>query len=195
MIRFAIRGLLAMGLLLAGLSVHAQGTPQEERQKAVPTLTDGVQLKVQIVFSEYEGNKKTTSLPYTLLVPVTHDALRNKIRIENRIPIAMSETNSQYMDSGTNIDCGAKLASEGRYELVMTLDRHWLDMPAEAPAEKSGTSQEDAHPGKFRQPTLRHFTVESNVIARDGQTIETTLATDPVSGKVIKLEVTVNVLK
>lgn len=209
MIRCAMSSLLASGLLFAGLSVRAQESPQEEETKAVAAqqkpqkketkavlvLPSGPQLKVQIVFSEYEGNKRITNLPYTLLVPVTPNGGRNKIRIDDRISIPFGGGGFQYQNTGTDIDCGAKPASEGRYELAMTLDRNWVDMPAEAPADKSGTSQGDAHPGIVRPPTMRQFRVEHSVLLRDGQTIETTFATDPVSGNVIKLEVTLNVLK
>jgi len=209
MIRFAMSSLLASGLLFAGLSVRAQENPQEEETKAVAaqqkpqredsktvaTLPSGPQLKVQIVFSEYEGNKRITSLPYTLLVPVTPDGRRNKIRTGGRMPVATSSGSFQYIDVGTDIDCGAKPASEGRYELAMTLERNSADAPAEMPADKSGTSQGNAHPAQAPGPTIRRFRAEHTVLLRDGQTIETTLATDPSSDKVIKVEVTLNVLK
>jgi hypothetical protein len=34
-----------------------------------------------------------------------------------------------------------------------------------------------------------------NVLARDGQTIQTTVATDPISGRTLKVDVSVNVVK
>jgi hypothetical protein len=45
------------------------------------------------------------------------------------------------------------------------------------------------------QPVVQQFKTEVELLMRDGQTIQSTLATDPVSGRVTKVEVTVNVMK
>jgi len=45
------------------------------------------------------------------------------------------------------------------------------------------------------KPVVQSFKAELDLLLRDGQTIQSTLATDPVSGRVSKVDVTLNVLK
>lgn len=45
------------------------------------------------------------------------------------------------------------------------------------------------------QPILRQFRAVSDMIMRDGQTIESTLGTDPLTGHIWKAEVTLSVVK
>jgi hypothetical protein len=45
------------------------------------------------------------------------------------------------------------------------------------------------------QPVIQQFSSELDVLIRDGQTLQTTVATDPVSGRVTKADVTVNIMK
>jgi hypothetical protein len=193
--RFGIRGLIAAGLFLSCVTARAQDTSPKEQIKVVAPRPDGPQLKVQIVFSEYEGEKKTKSLPYTLLVIVGGDTNSSKLRMGDRVPIATSNGGKsvefQYVDVGTSIDCRAFTAAEGRYRLTMNLDRSWVqsDVPIAATADgSSGVVQ-------VHQPSIRQFRTDTSTILRDGQTVETNFATDPVSGKVIKVEISINVIK
>ncbi len=118
----------------------------------------------------------------------------NKIRIGDRVPIATIKDGAsvqfQYIDVGTNIDCRAFTASDGRFRISMNLERSWVQ--SDAP---SATTAENSVGVQYRQPTIRSFRADTNVLLREGQTIETDFATDPVSGKVVKLEVTLSVVK
>jgi hypothetical protein len=44
-------------------------------------------------------------------------------------------------------------------------------------------------------PAFRSFTSSFNLLLKDGQTAQHTAATDPISGEVIRVDVTLNVLK
>jgi hypothetical protein len=44
-------------------------------------------------------------------------------------------------------------------------------------------------------PVIQQFRSQLNLLIRDGQTIQSTVSTDPVTGRVIKVDVTVNVVK
>ena len=195
--RFLIRGLVVACLLLPEFSAKAQDKPPTEAAKAQSPRQDGTQLKVQIVFSEYEGEKKIKSLPYTLLVLAGNDRDFNwsKIRMGDRMPVATGKDGGgvqfQYLDIGTNIDCRAFAATDGRFRLYMNLERSWVQSDTQLATAKEPSSIEI----EFHQPTLRQFRSELNLALRDGQTIETNFATDPVSGKIIKLEITMNVMK
>ena len=45
------------------------------------------------------------------------------------------------------------------------------------------------------RPLFRSFNVGLNPMLRDGQTIQTVATTDPVSGEVVKIDVTLDVVK
>ena len=127
-----------------GENVAARGsrsrTPRADESKAESAHIEGPQIKVQITFTEYDGEKKIKSLP-------------------------------------------------------MSLERSWVEGDVFVPVQKPAAPTNDPAVGQFTQPIIRQFRSENNVTMRDGQTIETNFATDPVSEKVIKLEVTINVLK
>src|ERR1700719_3152683 len=93
-------------------SAEASKTP--ETQKAVTPL------RVQVVFNEYDGDKKISSLPYTLLV-TAEDRYRTSMRMGLRVPIETSSNTGvkqvQYQDVGTNLDGTAQKADADKFIL------------------------------------------------------------------------------
>jgi hypothetical protein len=85
-----------------------------------------------------------------------------------------------YLDIGTNIDCSATLQEDGRYKLQMTVERSSI-----TPENASGGSN----------PVVRQFRAEINPVLKDGQTLESIVATDPLSGHVYHVSVTLNAMK
>ena len=65
-------------------------------------------------------------------------------------------------------------------------------VPMQKPPEQLSP---DPHAGSFRQPVVRQFKSELDLKIREGQVLESTMATDPVSGKVLKVEVSISVVK
>jgi hypothetical protein len=57
------------------------------------------------------------------------------------------------------------------------------------PAGTSGGNAESS------QPVIGGYRTDSYLIARDGQTVETTVATDPLNGKQLKIELTLSAPK
>ncbi len=45
------------------------------------------------------------------------------------------------------------------------------------------------------QPVIRTFRTSLKLLMRDGQTVQSTMATDPVSGRVLKVDITLSVVK
>jgi hypothetical protein len=86
------------------------------------------------------------------------------------------QTQWNYYDVGTNIDCSAQSEGDGRYKLVLSVERSSISQEATA-------------------PVTRQFRAQMNPILRDGQTFESVMATDPVNGHVYRLTVTLNVPK
>jgi hypothetical protein len=197
----------AMTLLLLSHASIAQEKQEKTAKEAAAkedsktsSLPEGPPVRVKIVFSEYEGDKKVKSLPYTLLVREPRgESSWSKIRMGSRVPVATGgEKGSfqfQYIDVGTNIDCRASQALDGRYRLSLMMERSWVEGEASFSDGKSYPTGTEARVGDFREPIIRQFRSDSEVIIRDGQTLETNFATDPVSGKVIKLEVSLEVPK
>jgi hypothetical protein len=72
----------------------------------------------------------------------------------------------------------------------------FLSVPAEriqrVPLDK-GSAQQPS--GQFPEPIIRQFKSDLTLIQRDGQTVESTFATDPLTGKLFKVSVTLNLLK
>jgi hypothetical protein len=181
------------------LAAEASAKEEAAKQDAKSTLPEGPPVQVKIVFSEFEGERKVKSLPYTLLVREPRgEASWSKIRMGSRVPVLTGTSPNmpaqwQYIDVGTNIDCRASQAPDGRYRLSLMMERSWAEGEVSSSEGKSANAETGT--GAFHQPVIRQFRSDSEVIIRAGQTLETNFATDPVSGKVIKIEVTLEVLK
>lgn len=188
-------------LLLGMLSpvCHAQDKPkQEDKAKAEVSTTP---VKATIVFTEYDGDKKTKSLPYTLYINAPDSAEFKgwvKLRVGSRVPVYTGgdKGSMTYLDVGTNIDARASRTSESYFLTYLRLERSWVEGEVLVPVQKPPEATvPDPHAGSFREPIVRQFTSELDLKLRDGQTLESTMATDPISGKVLKVEVTLAVVK
>jgi hypothetical protein len=195
---------VAFGLLLLAPAFpgNCQEKPTKPEPQAVHTRAEGPQLKVQLVLTEMEGDKKVKSLPYMLLVRAGvagGEREWSKIRIGSRIPIVVDSEKGgdkiQYMDLGSNIDCRAVQAEDGSYRLTMNLERSWAEGRVSVAGDPSGAFSSSDKPELASTPLIRQFKSESTVTVRDGQPLETTFATDPFTGKGVRLEVTVTALK
>jgi hypothetical protein len=174
----------------------AKSDSSEKASEAKKELTP---LRVQVVFTEYEGEKKISSLPYTLLVNA--DSPRGpkaSIRMGLRVPVPVSTASSgvpaqiQYVDVGTNLDGWASREESGRFVLHLSLERS-SSYPSGGAAQKSLAA--GASELLSTQLVIQQFRSEVDLVMRDGQTIQSTMASDPVSGRVSKVEVTLNILK
>jgi hypothetical protein len=173
-------------LVLCGLpALFAQEkSAPEARPPEIP-------LKVQVVLTEFDGAKKISSLPYTLNMLGTgpHNGHPAQLRFGVKIPISTGSGQVTYQDVGTNIDGTAVLGENGQYRLDLLVDRSSVTMPNSGADWKPGQSYTSA------DPLVRSFRNNFTVILKDGQTVQGTYATDPVTGHVLKVDVTLNVLK
>jgi hypothetical protein len=170
-------------LVLVVLAFSAVATAQENAKPKPDEHTPAViPLRIQVVFSEYDGEKKVTNLPYTFTVNADERRARpgSQIRTGARIPIASAKDQYVYVDVGTNVDCSATLQDDGRYKLQMALERSSVS-PDSQPAGGN--------------PVLRTFRIDLNPVLKDGQSVESIVSTDPMNGHVYHVSVTLNVLK
>jgi len=180
---------LAMGTLW----VSAQEKPKSEDVAMEARLTETTPLKISVTFTEFEGDKKVKSLPYTMVVVADARPPKSVVKIGSRVPVyAGKEYGMQYVDVGTNIDCQASRTKDNKFDIRLALERSWVEGNV-AVAVDPATSVQSS--GQFPEPILRQFKSELSLTLRDGQTEESSFATDPLSGKVFKAQVSLNIVK
>jgi hypothetical protein len=153
-------------------------------------------VKLQIVLSRYQGEKKVSSLPYTLVINA--NGPKASLRMGSSVPIpstafgprdpggagAVPMVSYQYRDVGISIDCTAASMDDGRFRFELSID-------------DSSVYGDDSPATKLVQgaPSFRSFRVNEQVVLKDGQSREFVAATDKVNGEVTKVEVTLTVVK
>jgi hypothetical protein len=149
-----------------------------------------VPLKIQLVISRHNGDKKISSLPYTLWVTANEKRMTS-VRMGVQVPVPTSMITKEgvlpsynYRDVGTNIDCLAQGPIDGLYNLEIKLN----DSSVSFDPKESGQTLKGV-------AAFRNFTSNFSILVRDGQTAQYASATDPLSGETVKVDVTINVLK
>jgi hypothetical protein len=179
--------------MLTASLVAALMLPIAFRAQDKPQPKPSVPLKVDVVFSEYEGEKKISSLPYMLAVNAPpHGVItgeRTSLRMGLNIPLFTDKDGHvNYESVGTDLDCSGESTEDGRFSIHVGANRSSLYNPSDlekGPSEYSGV----------RRPIIRRFNASFNLLLRDGQTLENTMATDPVTGRLWKIAVTLHVVK
>jgi hypothetical protein len=181
-------------VLMCALGASAGVRAQEKPATAPTPPAPSVPVKVTVVISRSQGEKKVSSMPYTLSVTGRHANLR----LGTMIPImmappapqapdgkAMTQVSSiQYKDVGTNIDCDVRMLDDGRFVLNLSLEDS--SVYADGQALSSGTTG---------NPSFRSFRAVNSMILKDGQTGQFTSATDKLTGETVKVDVTLMVMK
>jgi hypothetical protein len=179
--------------LIGALCLPAVQLGAQEKPKAEEHVKVSTPIKVQIVFTEFDGEKKVSSMPYAFTV-ITDERLggnySTSLRTGIRVPIETDgkDQKTTYMDIGSNIDCGIRTEDDGRYHLYLIFDRSAL-----YPNKSNEGERLVANPGG--QPVVRQFRTAENLILKDGQTSENLLSTDPMNGHTLRVSVTINVQK
>lgn len=182
--------------LLAVLLFGAMALRAQDKPKSSDAAQQVTPLRIQVVFAEYDGEKKVSSLPYTVLVNADDKGPQSAVRMGLRVPVETGGSvtgNKQfsYMDIGTNLDGRADKTEDSKFNLRLNVEKSSLYTPAAN--DKPGTvGGNEILPG---QPIVQSFRSQVNMLLRDGQTMQATVASDPISGHVLKVEVTLNVIK
>jgi hypothetical protein len=196
-----VKCVLALGIL-ALVGAAAPTRAQDKPAAAQETRKTETTLKVTVVVTELDGAKKISSLPYTFYVNVddTGSHRTSSVRMGLRVPVTTAPsagganvpTQFQYMDIGTNLDCIASSTLDGRYKLALSVDRTSLSAPEE---KKPAAMAADGVNISTANPIIQHFSSSYDLMIRDGQTIEATSTSDPISGHVLQISVTANAVK
>ena len=173
--------------------VRAQDKPAAPAKEAKAPV---VPLKVQVVISRYQGEKKISSMPYALTLNAGN---RSTLRMGTQVPVMMVSPAPaqvvdgktipqlgpiQYKDVGTNIDCSSTALDDGRFLLSITVDDSSV-----YPDEQSALT------GSKGNPWFRSFRASNSMVLKNGETGQFTTATDKVSGEIVKVDVTLTVMK
>lgn len=178
----------AILLTLAGNAGAQETSPAGNgppRSMSVPQAARTA-LRVQLVISRFEGEKKLASLPYTFLVATGTGRAEMRMGVDAPVPTGSTPDGKpmgiQYRNIGTNISCTATELADGRYGLRLDV-QYSSALPATA-GSPVGSG-----------PMFRNFTTSLDQVLRDGQSVQTIASTDPVSGEVVKIDVTMNVVR
>jgi len=185
-----------MGLLLAAILVSAFAARGQEKAASGAERKEPIALTVQVVFSEFEGERKISSLPYSM--PLNAYEARQfadweQLRMGIKVPLTTREGATQYMDVGTNIDALAWTKGDGAFDLQVRVERTSVYSADAGNKPVEWTSQGSL--AISPQPVVRSYRSTMTLRLRDGQTMQRSLATDPLSGRVLKVDVTLNVVK
>jgi hypothetical protein len=190
--RTASAALLLMALAMGTPLVSAQEKSKSEDAATEAHQAETTPLKISVTFTEVEGDKKLKSLPYAMIVIADGKNPKSIVKIGSRVPVYTGKEQVQYLDVGSNIDCLAHRTKDNKFDINLSLDRSWVEGNVTVPVDPNATSQSS---GQFPEPIVRQFRSELGLALRDGQTVESSFATDPLSGKVFKVEVSLNIVK
>lgn len=175
-------------LLLGALCLPALQLRAQEKTKAEEHVKVSVPVKVQIIFTEFDGDKKISSMPYTFAATTGEGtSIRNGVRIP--IEVDGKDQKTTYLDLGSNIDCRVGAEEDGHFHLSLIFERSSIHQGSAAGEEKLEVSRPNG------QPLIRTFRTNENMILKDGQTLESVLSTDPLNGHTLRVSVTINVQK
>src|SRR5690349_3229901 len=108
-------------------AVRAQAAEAERRaEDAVQKdLRSIVPLNVHVVVSKYQGDRRISSMPYT--VTLANDNVRVGVRMGTKIPVQTLTAPGagamfNYQDVGTNIDALARSLDSGRFSVTLIIE-------------------------------------------------------------------------
>lgn len=204
--RLAVIVVLTLGVCVVALAqapAPAQAPKPEvsapEAPARAPEPVGIVPLSIEVVLSRYQGEKKISSYPYILAVNANEPGGggQSQLRMGANVPVpsllmpkAASGTapagpfQYQYQDIGTSIDCSARTVAGGIQVRLSVEDK---SVYANAP--------DAATPTIGDAPVFRTFRSTNTLVLRDGQTREFTAATDRVNGEVVRVSVTMRIVK
>jgi hypothetical protein len=189
-------GRLAIGVLatvfltgaVAPLPVRAGAAPPSQEKPAAEQMSP-TPLKVTVVISRFDGEKRIGNLPFVLTLN-TND--RTSLRMGAEVPVpstimkdGTSQFSYQYRNVGTQIDCRAgNILPGGRVALTLTV------------SDTQVAIENSPDAGSMRGlPRFTTFTSNATLTLADGGTMEYTAATDKTTGEVVRVTVTMNVVK
>ena len=164
----------------------------ETAKPAVPARGDVVPLRLLVTISRFQGDKKTSSLPYSL--SVSANGPRVVFTMGAEVPYASAPTSSDtaktlaysYRSVGIEIIVSGQMIVEpGQYKMDINVSDSTL----------SSSTQVQGAPAIAGVPIFRRFNTSGTVVLRDGQTTQLTAAADPITGEMMRVDVGLTAVK
>jgi Flp pilus assembly secretin CpaC len=175
---------LALGILLVA------GAPlpsfSQQRAPAAPAAPPAervlTSLKVQVVLARYRGDKRISSVPFTMAVTANERPSVVQSGTQVLIPMVTTEGKTVgpvYKDVGTRIECSATVVDSTHYKLDLQVEDSTL--AAEDQATSSALTS-----APFR---IRTFRSNQIVMLGPGESFQYTTAEDRQSGEEVRVSV------
>jgi len=201
-LRMAVLG----GVLLVAVSSWTPATAQQATPPPPPLPT--LPVKVDVTIARYQGDKKISSLPFSLYATAAQ-SMRGSVtmRMGIDVPVGTStttetrtvptssngatnatgatSTKTEYRNIGTSIDTYVMRTDETHFSAYVGVSDSSI-YTADGDTKNLRTADAAA---------FRTFSTSNTVTLRDGQTVQFGMGTDKVSGEVLKIEVTLTVIK
>jgi hypothetical protein len=185
--------------VLTALLVLASATTAA--QSAQRPVLQETPLQINVVLSRHQEGKLVSSLPFTVIVGSTEQGVRASLRMGVDVPIGTTTTSStrgtstettttttkpEYRHVGTAIDATATTLADGRFRIwINAQDSSIYNTGPEGPQSIRAA---DAM-------AFRTFTMSNTLTMAVGETKQFAVATDRVSGEMLKLDVTLSAAK
>jgi hypothetical protein len=162
-----------MGWILGSALMAAAITPSGFAQApSPPARREALLVKVQVVVTKDEGNKKVSS-PYSLVT--SSEGVTTSLRIGAEVPISTTgpdgQTRTTLTQIGMQIDCVVTATGDGRFSLKLNLNRRFVEPDGQ----------------------MRTFTSTNTSTVGDGEPIKLTGSDD--GGGAYTVDVVVSVVK
>jgi len=162
--------------------------------------------QVDVVLTRSLGEKKTSSLPFALMLTAAQRFSQVSIRMGMDVPVGTSTSNvtqtsnaqgnspravettravTEYRNIGTSIDSAVTRVDDTNYSVYVNVNDSSLHSP-----DAGKTPPRIADPAAFRT-----FSTQNTLPMRDGQTRLFGVATDKITGETLKIEVKLTILK
>ena len=163
-----------VGLIPGVTAQEDKAKPEESTPKTAASRSSSA-YRLEFALSEFEDGKKINTRSYSMLAQA--GGALSKLRIGLRVPVAIANTQFQYMDVGMNIDCRVQ-EQEGSLVLSTTIESSNLTPP---PAQN--VSGHD-------QPVIRQVRADLSTVVNLGKPTLITSMDDPISRRQFQIEVT-----
>lgn len=177
----------AVGLLL----VWTTGAAGQEAREAEPPPSATPSLRVELVVNKLLAGKKVSSLVYAF--PCGDRKTTMKLGVEVPVPVRKGGDllEFQYRNVGANIECEARPMQGGRFGVRLGFEQSSLHLAG----DKTAAGEQTLESRAANPPVFRTAMGQLTAVLREGQTTQAIMGTDPVSGEVTVVDVTLSAMK
>jgi Flp pilus assembly secretin CpaC len=190
---FLALGLIAVLMSASSLLFAQNPAPaaakQESAKPAEPARSGITPLRLQLILTRYQGEKKISSLPYSLAVSLGGPPVR--FRMGADLPYSTSADGTKtpsyaFRTVGVAIDVtGQLMVDPGLYKMDISV----------SDSSVASSNQVQGSPTVTGAPLFRSFNTNGTVLLRDGQTTQLATVADPITGETLRVDVTITVVK